>query len=146
MNIKGIDPPTNPFKFSIYNISHSNPGKVIFFFYNIGRNSQIFEPPDEYNSEISLCMYLDLMSRTFLIGLFKNNYFIIKSFYLLHQYWMVVGFWNSFVEIWVYFFSARWLLSAERTGPAKVMVNNSRLSQIIKNMNKATIYIHGDGY
>ena len=33
-----------------------------------------------------------------------------------------------------------WRLSAGRTGPAKAMDNNSGLSQINKNMKKATIY------
>ena len=54
---------------------------------------------------------------------------------------MEVGFLNSFFfKYQLSFFSARWRLTAGRTGPAKVMVNNSGLSQIKKNMSKATIY------
>ena len=38
------------------------------------------------------------------------------------------------------FFSARWRLSAGRTGPTKAKVNNSELTQIKTNMKSATIY------
>ena len=41
----------------------------------------------------------------------------------------------------LFFFSARWHLSAGRTGQAKAMVNTSGLGQIKKNMNKPTIYM-----
>ena len=54
---------------------------------------------------------------------------------------------NSFFKYQLTFFSARWLLSAGRTGPAKAIVNNNGLSQIKTNMKRATIYtIQGDGY
>ena len=53
---------------------------------------------------------------------------------------MVVGFLNSFLKCQLTFFSTRWRLSAGRTRPTKAMVNNSELSQIKKNMNKATIF------
>ena len=54
---------------------------------------------------------------------------------------MVVGLLNSFLlNISLLFSSPTWRFSAGRTGQAKAMVNNSRLSEIKKNVNKATIY------
>ena len=53
---------------------------------------------------------------------------------------MAVGFLNSFFECQLTFSSARWRLSAGRTGLAKAMVNNSGVSQIKTNMRRATIY------
>ena len=52
---------------------------------------------------------------------------------------MVVGYLNCIFKYQHTFFSARWRLSAGRTGQAKSMVNNSGLGQKIKKiMNKAT--------
>ena len=72
-----------------------------------------------------------------LIELFENNYFIIQNISLSiystlnnhHQYRMVgaVGFINSFYNYQLTVFSARWRLSAGRTGQAKAIVNNSGL-------------------
>ena len=53
---------------------------------------------------------------------------------------MVVSFLNSLFKYHLTFISVKWRLSAGRTGPAKSIVNNSGLSQIKINMNKATIY------
>ena len=55
---------------------------------------------------------------------------------------MVVSFSNSFLNISLLFSPLDGVcqMSAGRTGHAKAMVNNSRLSNIEKNMNKTTIY------
>ena len=53
---------------------------------------------------------------------------------------MVIGFLNTFLNISLLFFSARWRLSAGCTGPAKAMVNKSGLKVKLKQTQKGQLY------